>query len=174
MNTKQEIVYRLNEANNEESKMNRVHRYVSVLLFQNEGKKGDRWFEKRAKKYFAELGWECRFSGIAGQNYLHVWGGDSDYSLQNDCRIFLGYDSDLASLSQVVFEERSRCSGSAAEDRISRRNILLKDESWLNRAVMRIESFQQAKKALEEFMGESYQNEAFYIIRELAGLVEKR
>lgn len=179
MNTKQELINRINTNNNEESKGVRVFRHVHAFIAKQveEGKtQVNGWWEKRATKYFEQLGWSIRFHRIAGQYYMLVWGGDSGYTFNNEVRMFLGFDGDVGNLTTETFVERNSCWGKAAEDRMARRTALTASDNdqWLNQAAMRIEAYKLAKKALEEFMGDSYHNEAFYIIRDLAGLSEGR
>jgi hypothetical protein len=177
MNVKQQLIAQLTEANTVELRMNRIHKAVAEFIKTQENKAIDGWFERRAKKYFTENhSWEVRLTRIAGMTYLAVSGGWSGFTMANEARMFLVYDN-KPFITSADFEERNISSGSAAEQRINERNILLNDEQWLNQAQMRIEVFQQAKKALEEFMGDrgptghgNKGNEAFYIIRDLAGL----
>jgi hypothetical protein len=180
MNTKEQIVDKLNQDNAEESKANRIHKALSHFIKTQEesGKtKVDGWWERRAKAYFTTFGWTVRFYTIAGQYYLNVSGGDSGYTSTTEVRMFLGYNTDMGNLTVGTFEERNRSYGSAAEARIQRRKALTAsdNDTWLNTAAAAIDQFKAAKAHLEMVMGEcGPTNEAFYIIKELSGYVDNR
>jgi hypothetical protein len=180
MNTKEQIVDKLNQANNEESKANRIHKALSHFIKTQEenGKtKVDGWWERRAKAYFDTYGWTVRFYTIAGQYYLIVSGGDSGYTPATEIRMFLGYNTDMGNLTVETFEKRNLSYGSAAEARIQHRTDLAASDNdvWLNTAAAAIDQFKAAKAHLEMVLGDcGPTNEAFYIIKELSGYVEKR
>lgn len=177
MTTHDQLVQKLREEFLVEEENIRIHKAIRTFLDTQKGKNIDGWFLKRAKKYFLEKhGWTVSMQhSVVTLVYLIVFGGDTHRDYHNSHRFFLGHDTEMVNYDPERFEYHQASTGTAAIKRNENRQAVLSNYSWLSMISTCIDDFKKAKETLKNEMGQPGPGEVtYYIIRDLAGLEEKR
>ena len=140
------------------------HKVRAILELYRDKQITKRFFDK----FTQVTGLNCARYNRCGLNSIRVWGGAIPETKPVEC--FLGYDSDMGSYQPEVFEDRDACHAQPAIDRNTRRLGMLNDSVYLDRISTAVFNYLQASAALKELMGDSFHNEAFYIIKRIAKL----